>query len=266
MRPAMTRAMRRTMTRAMRKASLAAMVLAGAAMLAVPGFAADETFDRVLPLPPGGSLVLANVTGTVNIVGWDRDAVEVHAVKTAKLQADLTRVGIDAAENAGRVAVKTVYHADENVEVTVNYTVRVPRRVWLEQVATVNGAVHVSGVEGAGELRSVNGNVEVADSSGGFSAHTVNGDIQMDLSRLASSVPLVLQTVNGSIGLAVPATTSAALDVNSLKGNFHSDIAMSLKGAYSPREFHGQLGGGGTPVQLRTVNGAIHIQALAPGV
>jgi DUF4097 and DUF4098 domain-containing protein YvlB len=250
----------------MRKVWLAVLVLAAVAFLAVPGFAADEVFDRVLPLPAGGSLVLENVTGSVTIVGWDRQDVEVHAVKSAVLAEDLGMVQIDAAAASGRVAVKTVYPKDDSAQVIVNYTVRVPRHVWLEQVATVNGTVRVSGLQGAGELRSVNGDVEVSDSSGGFSAHTTNGDIHMELSRLAAKGPLTMETVNGSIGLAMPAGTPAALDIRCMNGSFHSDLPMSVVGAYTPREFQGRLGVGGAAVRLRTVNGAIRIQVLGQGV
>jgi DUF4097 and DUF4098 domain-containing protein YvlB len=126
--------------------------------------------------------------------------------------------------------------------------------------------VRVSGLQGAGELRSVNGDVEVSDSSGGFSAHTTNGDIHMEFAKLAASGPLTLETVNGSIGLAIPPATSAALDVRCWNGKFHSDLPMSLVGDYTPREFQGKLGAGGTAVHLRTVNGAIRIQVLSQGV
>ena len=73
----------------MRRAWLTAAVVAAVAFLAVPGFAADEVFDRLLPLPAGGALVLQNVIGSVTIVGWDKDAVEVRAVKSATLAEDL---------------------------------------------------------------------------------------------------------------------------------------------------------------------------------
>jgi len=250
----------------MRRVGLAVVVLAAVAFLATPGFAADEVYDRVLPLPAGGSLVLQNVTGTITIVGWDRDDVEVHAVKTAALAEDLGAVQIVAAADSGRVAVKTVYPTDENAEVAVNYTVRVPRRVWLEQVATVNGTVRVSGLQGTGELRSVNGDVEVSDSSGGFSAHTTNGDIHMEFAKLVASQPLTLETVNGSIGLAIPRATAAALDIRCSYGKFHSELPMTVEGAYTPRQFQGKLGVGGTSVHLHTVNGAIRIEAVAQGV
>src|SRR5450755_4124357 len=45
-------------------------------------FAYDETFHHVYPLSAGGSFVLENVNGSVHVDGWDRDEVEVSAVKT----------------------------------------------------------------------------------------------------------------------------------------------------------------------------------------
>ena len=252
----------------MRKMSLAAILVAAIIMTiaAVPGFAAEDTYDRVFPLPSGGSVFLENVTGSVDIVGWDRNAVEVKAVKSAASAADLPRVQIAALNSNNRVEVKTVYPEYQNVEVAVDYTVRVPRRVWLEQVATVNGSVHVSGVDGAGELHSVNGDVTVADSRGGFSAHTTNGDIREEVARLISSRPLTLETVNGSVALAVPAGTPAALEVHCWNGDFHSDFPMTMVGAYDPREFQGKLSGGGTSVRLRTTNGSVRVQALSQGI
>lgn len=250
----------------MRRAQLLAVILAMAAIPVLPGFAADEVFDRMVPLPSGGTLVLENVNGSVTVTGWDRQDVAVHAVKSAATPEELARVQIDVAAAPGRVAVNTVYPPGEAAEVTVTYSLRVPRRVLLGQVATVNGAVRVSGVEGAGELRSVNGDVGVSDSSGGFSARTTNGDIHMEFARLASAGPLTIETVNGSIGLALPPSASAALDVRCWNGDFHSDLPMSQVTAYRPREFQGRLGDGGTPVQLRTVNGAIRILALTQGI
>ena len=47
-------------------------------------FAISKEFNQSYPLQPGGSLELQNVNGTVEVQGWDRDVIEVHAVKTAK--------------------------------------------------------------------------------------------------------------------------------------------------------------------------------------
>ncbi len=66
-----------------------------------------------------------------------------------------------------------------------NTAFRVPYRVLLGAVGTVNGSVRVGkGVEGGGDLRSVNGNVEIVESSGRFSAKTTNGDLRLELRHL----------------------------------------------------------------------------------
>jgi DUF4097 and DUF4098 domain-containing protein YvlB len=254
----------------MRKAPLTLttiLTLLAAVAFSLPAFAADEVFDRTIPLPAGGTFELANVNGSVTLTGWDREAVEVHAVKSTQQSPDeLARVQIETDAAPGRVSVTTVYPHDVGLEVAVEYDIRVPRRVLLAQVATVNGTVRVSGVEGAGELRSVNGSIALADSAGVFSARTTNGDIRMELTRLAGSGTAALETVNGSIALALPKDTSATLDARSLNGDFRSELPISLLDDYRPRELRGRLGAGGVPVQLRTVNGAIRVLALPQGI
>jgi DUF4097 and DUF4098 domain-containing protein YvlB len=257
----------------MRNSSLRTMSLSAAflAMVAVcfPAFASNETetFDRTLPLSAGASFSLTNVNGSIDVEGWDRDAVEIHAVKTAKQSAsDLALVGIDTESEAGRVSVSTIYPQGNDVEVAVDFTVYVPRRIVLQQLATVNGSVRVSGLDARGELRSVNGDIDVESSEGGVSARTTNGGIHVELLRLNAPQAISLETVNGSIALVLPRNAAATVDARSLNGNFHSDLPIALLSAYSPRGIHGRLSGGGVPIQLRTVNGAIRVQALAPRV
>jgi len=257
-----------------RNALVIVTALLALAAVSAPAFAANDTevFDRTIPLPAGASFALTNVNGSIAVEGWDREAVEIHAVKTAKqTAADLALVRIDTAIEPGRVSVSTIYPPQSDVEVSVDYTVHVPRRVVLEQLATVNGAVRVSGVEGQGQLRSVNGDIDVLASAGGFSARTTNGGVHVELLRLPapaapSSNPITLETVNGSVALALPHDAAATVDARSLNGDFHSDLPMSLLSAYSPRGVRGRLGSGSVPIRLRTVNGAIRVLALPQGI
>ena len=261
-----------------RKYTMRNVRLMAIAILAVaacsPTFAASgtEIFDRTIPLPAGANFTLTNVNGSIAVEGWDREAVEIHAVKTAKQSAaDLALVRIDTEAGPGRISVSTVYPPDNDLDVSVDYTVHVPRRIVLEQLATVNGAVRVSGVEGQGQLRSVNGDIDVVASAGGFSARTTNGEVHVELLGLAtprslSSDAITLETVNGSVALALPHGVAATVDARSLNGDFHSDLPMSLLSAYSPRGVRGRLGAGGVPIRLRTVNGAIRVVTLPQGI
>ncbi len=249
----------------MRRVAFALVVVVAVAILATPCLAFDDVFQQTYPLPAGGSFQLQNVNGLVRVTGWDRNAVEVRAVKSSRRDPrDLARVHIEVEARPDSVAVDTRYPQNDGVEVYVEYRIRVPRRIQLTRVATVNGTVHVSGVEASGELRSVNGNVEVFDSSGRLNAHTTNGNVRLELRELDPSGPLMAETVNGSIMLALPPDAGAELDVRSVNGDFHSELPLTLRGSLGSREFHGRLGAGGSLLRMRTVNGAIRVETIRP--
>jgi hypothetical protein len=235
--------------------------------LAAPAFAFDKVFDHTYPLPKGGTFTLENVNGSVQVVGWERDEVEVRAVKTARRNAaDLDRVQIDVEGRPDAVSVRTRYPQESGVDVAVDYEVRVPFRVLLGGVATVNGSIRVRGVEGSGRLRSVNGNVEVFDSVGRFSARTTNGNLHLELQQLPDGDPMAIETVNGSVLLAVPPNAGATLNVHTMNGDFRSEVPVISQGSFSTRAFHGQIGSGGGEISIRTVNGRIRVVLERPSV
>jgi Putative adhesin len=243
-------------------------LLAGLFCISLRCSAADELFRKTYPLPPGGSFLLENVNGSVQVDGWDRDEVEVSAVKTAQSdQRDLDLVKIEVESKPGQVAVHTSYPKGQGVEVAVEYHVHVPYRVLLGSVETVNGSVTVRGVEGSGELRSVNGNVEVTDSTGRFSEKTTNGNVRLELRQLSDGGPMNLETVNGSVALGLPSTAQANLKVLSMNGDVFSELPVTSAGA-SPgaRAFQAKLGAGGGQISVRTINGGIHLFLQRAGV
>ena len=221
----------------------------------------NEVFVKTLPLPAGGSFVLENVNGSVQVEGWDRDEVEVRAVKsTATDWRDLDQVKIDVETNPGQVAVHTRYPKGQGAQVAVEYHIRVPYRVLLGSVETVNGSVVVKGVEGSGALRSVNGNVEVTNSSGRFNAKTTNGDLRLELNELMDGGPMDVETVNGSVVLGLPSNARANLRVLSMNGDVTSEVPVTSTAAPpAARAFRAHMGTGGGDISVRTVNGGIHL-------
>jgi len=242
-------------------ASILALILATAS--AVPCFAISKEFSQTYPLQPGGTFELQNVNGTVDVQTWDRDEVEVRAVKTAKHQeSDLALVSIDVDAKPDSVMVTTRYPQNEGVEVAVEYIVHVPRCAHVEHLGTVNGSLRVAGVEAVEDLRTVNGNIEVFDGGGAVHAHTTNGNVHLELLRVQNKIGAVAETTNGSVLLAVPASTQAELDARCLNGSFFSELPLSLLSSQKPRETRGKLGKGGAPIHLNTINGGIRVVAL----
>ena len=230
--------------------------------------ATNEMFHKIVPLNSGGSFLLENVNGSVQVEGWDRDEVEVSAVKSSETDGrDLEQVKIEVDSVPGQVAVRTRYPEGQGADVAVEYRVHVPYRVLLGSVETVNGSVLVRGVEGSGDLRSVNGNVEVLNSSGRFNAKTTNGDLHLELRRLLDGGPMNIETVNGSVVLGLPSDGRANVKVLSMNGDLTSDLPLtSTAGNLAAHNFRAKLGTGGGNISVRTVNGGIRLLVQRPGV
>ncbi|HKV04433.1 MAG TPA: DUF4097 family beta strand repeat-containing protein [Candidatus Acidoferrales bacterium] len=248
----------------------ALVLIAGVFCLALPGSAnTDQVWVHTYKLPAGGHFVLDNINGSVQVEGWDRDEVEVRAIKTSQNdERDLDQVKIEVESHPSEVDVHTRYPDGDGADVAVEYHIHVPNHVRLGCIQTVNGSLMVRGVEGGGVLRSVNGNVEVTESSGRFNAKTTNGNLRLELRNLVDAGPMNLETVNGSVVLGLPSNASADLNVRNMNGDLYSDFPVTstttLPGA---RAFRGRLGhGGGGQISVRTVNGGIRLLLEHPGV
>lgn len=254
--------------RPLRKSAIAGralLLVAGIVFAVLPGFASNEVFDQRYPLTPGGNFLLQNVNGSVQIEGWNRDEVEVRAVKTAGNDTyGLDGVKIDVASNPENVAVRTDYPRGAGAQVAVDYQIHVPNRVLLGTIETVNGTVVVRGVRGGGVLRSVNGDIDVRESSGRFSAKTINGNLHVELRQLADGTPMILETVNGSVVLGLPANARANLKILNMNGDFYSELPVAAGPA--ARFFRAKLGAGGSEISVRTVNGGIRLLREPPAV
>jgi len=246
---------------ALRLTALGLLLLA--AVWAVPSYAISKEFNQSYPLQPGGSFELQNVNGTVDVQGWDRNEVEVHAVKTAKQkESDLERVSIEVDARPDAVSIATRYPQNEGVEVAVEYTVHVPHGARVEHIGTVNGTLRISGVENVEDLHTVNGNIEMFEAGGNVHAHTTNGNVHLELARVPDKTGATAETTNGSLVLAVPSDIQAEVEARCLNGNFYSELPIIMESTQRPREVHGKLGHGGAPIHLRTVNGGIRVVIL----
>jgi DUF4097 and DUF4098 domain-containing protein YvlB len=242
---------------------VAALFAVVCTVVAVPSFAITKDFNQSYPLEPGGSFELQNVNGTVDVQGWDKNEVEVHAVKTAKHnESDLERVSIDVNARPGAVTVSTRYPQNEGVEVAVEYTVHVPRGAHVGHLGTINGSLRIAGVADVDDLHTVNGDIEAYGAGGNVHARTTNGNLHLELAHLGGATGATAETTNGSVLLAVPSNIQADLEALCLNGNFFSELPMRIEGSLRPREMRGKLGRGGMPIHLRTINGAIRVVAL----
>jgi DUF4097 and DUF4098 domain-containing protein YvlB len=183
--------------------------LLAVSLLSVPAcFGVTREFAQTYHLKPDGTLELNNINGTVRIEGWDKDVVEVRAVKTTTdKESKLDLVSIDVNSSPDSLSISTRYPSEEGVEVAVEYTVHVPRHTQLKHPADLHGT----------QAETTNGSVLLAipaDSQADLEARCMNGSFSTELpfvmegaiqprilkGRLGKGgAPIRLGTVNGAI-------------------------------------------------------------------
>ena len=138
-----------------------------------------EEFHRTVPLSSNGRVSLDNVNGNVTITGWERNEVQIDAVKKAGNQQKLDEARIEVEASSDSVHIRTRYPEghNNNNPATVTYELHVPRVARLDGINLVNGSLNVSQVSGDIKASLVNGKTTVRDLTGRAEISSVNGTI-----------------------------------------------------------------------------------------
>jgi len=233
-----------------------------ALLLATPAYAQlTEDFHRTVPLSGNGEVSLSNVNGDVEITGWERNEVQIDAVKEARDQQRLDEAQIVVENGGDYVRIKTEYphNRTNNNPASVHYTLHVPQNARLQHVSLVNGALTVDKVTGAVDASLVNGKAHIKDLAGPVEVSSVNGGVEADYASLSNVREIRLKSVNGSIDLGLPENPNAEFKASTVNGSIRTDFPLQVKGEFVGRRLSGTLGNGGTRIELNNVNGTIHI-------
>ncbi len=236
-----------------------------------------EDFQQTYPLSANGWLSLENLNGGVRIAVWDRDEVQVNAVKRAYRRERLNEAKIEVNATAEAIRIKTTYpdwnqtFTDEqkgryNNPAVVDYTLTVPRKVRLESVDLVNGSLDVDGVEGDVKASSVNGRVTARGLAGVAKLSTVNGSLEAAFTKLEEAKPITLGSVNGNVTLIIPSDANAVVRAGTVHGAISNEFGLNVQhGDYVGHELYGQIGAGGPRIKLGNVNGRISLKHAQDG-
>ncbi len=229
---------------------------AGDDALAIEG---SERLSRQFTLKSGGRLTLENTRGDIHISSWRGDGVELRAETTGDQEAiDLVPVEIKSREDELNIrSVFPVYAPELNVR--VDYRLRVPIEIDLKLVKSINGNVNVSGVTGRAVIEDDNGEITVKGFSGILKATTVNGKIEAEVTRVTESDFIRLENFNGDISLRLPSQVQAHWVVRSLNGTIESNIRFPILNNFGPQVVDFADGVEEPLIRAYSVNGNIRI-------
>jgi len=188
-------------------------LFAAAALLAAsPAVRAGTPINERAAANPAGSVEVSNVAGTVRVIGWDRNEVEV----TGELGVGAEKLEFAVADKVTRIKVIRPSKTS-NVEDT-DLVVRVPAASRLS-VNTVSADIEVQGLLGAQRLQSVSAEISTAAAGEDVECKSVSGDVTVN-----GSFKKGLLTITTVSGDATALRVAGEVNANTVSG----DITLGL--------------------------------------
>lgn len=247
----------------------ALIVLSGATALALASAAwAGEEIERTLQMSADGLVVVENLAGTVEFIGWDRDEVEVRG----EAGDGVDEVQIDSSSKG--VHVRIVNRNNQRHVDGTDLTLRVPKGASVEAesvsadltvsglrggtiiLQTVSGDVEVEAAPQRIDLQSVSGDVEfegetqrssfesvsgeivVVGAAGEVSAKTVSGDVSMEGGALDQGR---FEAVSGDLVLSLSISDGGRVSCDSMSGDVRLSLPAGQEAEFAAQSFSGSI-------------------------
>jgi Toastrack DUF4097 len=230
-------------------------------------YAYTEKLSKTFPLKSAGRLSLENVNGDVRISTWERKEVSVEATKFATSQdrLDDLEVHMDAEGDHVRIRAEftreTSWHHGHGEGARVDFEIKVPATIPIDEVALVNGDLDVDGLSGRVQASCVNGTLTATELSGDVDLSTVNGTLEVTFEQLDASASIKLQTVNGTVDVTLPKKVGARVRASTVNGSIVNDLGLTVsKHDVVGASLRGTVGDGGASINVDAVNGTIRIR------
>ena len=170
-----------------------------------------EDFQYSYQVNPNVRMYLENRNGGVEIMGWERNEVQITGTKHASSDATLRALKIDVVASADSVRIRTAGPSGHRGSWGARYVMRVPRGAVLDNIESSNGGIRVESLTTGGRLRTSNGGLKIYRVGGPVEATTSNAGVE--IADVSGAV--VVRTSNGSVRAdnvrgALDATTSNA--------------------------------------------------------
>jgi DUF4097 and DUF4098 domain-containing protein YvlB len=244
------------------KISLRVVVVSFVLGLALAGAAAAQDFQKSYSLGENGQIRIGNISGDVEITGYNGSAVVVTAYKEGR---DRDVVEIEDRSSASRVDVRARYPEHcRRCDVSVRFTVQVPQSMGFDfdGISSVSGSVRIRNVTGSLRASSVSGTLRIEDVTGTVSASSVSGNVEVDINRLEGADDMKFSSVSGNVNVRMPAGLDAQVSMSTLSGSLDTDFPVEVKEKrYGPgRSASGRVGEGTRQVKMSSVSGNISLR------
>jgi DUF4097 and DUF4098 domain-containing protein YvlB len=246
---------------------IAATVLLSCAIPALAELQSTERATRELPIYLGGSFVLENTAGDIDLIGTDDAKVVISMEKTV-------RATDKAALDDGVQQTIVRFVGDEKTRVVqtllpppvmrigrwisaVKYSIRVPRTVHVKIVTTSANRIRVVDIRGNVYVKSFDGLIILEGITGPSIVDTANGNVVF-VAPAGNLSSAMLSTVNGSIEVRAPRDSNFQWVGEAIKGDVRTTFPARV--TFTGTKFRGAVNApGGPTIATQTIFGNISV-------
>jgi len=249
------------------KNSLLSLVIFSSSILLSLQVAAqiNEKTEKSFTVNNESHFSLNNINGAVAITSWQENTIKVIASISAKNQESFDDVSIHMDKRGNKVSVKTHYkeknYRQNNQIAKVDYKIWLPADASLSDIELVNGDLTIENISGEVEAEVVNGSINAMELSGNSEISVVNGNVNVGYKAQVEDVDNIeIETVNGRIELFIPQDINANVSADTMHGRIKTAFGLkATKSTFSGYNLRGEVGSGGTNINLDSVNGSIKL-------
>ena len=230
---------------------------------------ADTTVNKTIDAADDGYVSVSNVAGSIEIVGWSRDAVKVEAT----LGDDVDELIFERDGDEVIIKVKVPRHhgrdiesdlvisvpEDSSIDVSgVSTDIDVEGVLGEQELATVSGDVVTKGTAADVEAASVSGDVEIRGTGeeGDTEAATVSGDVtlmeltgEIEAESVSGDVTIsggafdeaYLESVNGNLTFMAELRDDGELGMESINGTVEVILDGTISARFDIETFNGSI-------------------------
>ncbi len=241
-------------------------VTAAALLFAVSSARAQTRVDQSRPAAADGLVEIENMSGSVKVVGWDKNEVTVRGTLGRRAE------GLDFSGSGSRTHIEVETQGNPHgVRSDLEISVPAGSRVKVEgfdasisvtgvtgsvSAETVNGSITQTGAAKEVELQSVNGSVEVAKAGGRIRAESVNGAVtvhevsgEVEASTVNGELTVTgstferahLESVSGSVRFEGDLGKRAILEAETVSGSVEIALPAGISADFEVSTFSGEI-------------------------
>lgn len=229
-----------------------------------------ESFQRNILISPGGVVSLKNFDGIIEIIGWDRDEVEVYAEKMVPSseeprigflmsKKELARIDLQKYTDEN-IYINTLSTSEEGENTIVDYYIKTPRFINLRDILARNGDIFIADLYGSVSVKLEQGDIQVDNFSGSLDASVRVGSIQASLYDERKKDVVTLKTHEGNVTLFLQENVDADIKAVFPGGEFESEFGKGEQ--KKEKEIDLKLGKGGASIYITALNGKIDVKMI----